>query len=175
MLDIGCGTGWWLERLVAQGHPTHELWGIDLSPERVGTARSRAPGANLRAGDAQALPFGDERFGLVLLMLVLSSLPDAGAVHRALAEARRVTAPNGAILIWEPRLPNPLNTQTRLIRRRTLRRELGSDLQVRSITLLPQLARRLGTRTDRWYSPLARIPALRTHRLVFYRRLPTVP
>jgi hypothetical protein len=44
-----------------------------------------------------------------------------------------------------------------------LRAELGEDVVVRSLTLLPPLARRLGPRA---YRTLAAVPALRSHRLV---------
>jgi ubiquinone/menaquinone biosynthesis C-methylase UbiE len=168
VLDIGCGSGWWLERLAEHGFSEHELSGIDASPSRVGAARLRVPEADVRVGDARSLPYETASIGLVLLMLVLSSLPDATSVENTLREARRVTAPEGVIVIWEPRVPNPFNAQTRLIRLRTLQRELGSELTVRTITVFPQLARRLGRRTEALYPLLARVPPLRTHRLVLH-------
>jgi hypothetical protein len=71
------------------------------------------------------------------------------------------------ILIWEPRIPNPLNRNTLLVDRRLLRHALPDlTLEVRSLTLLPPLARRLGPGA---YHRLARVPALHTHRLVCAR------
>jgi ubiquinone/menaquinone biosynthesis C-methylase UbiE len=171
-LDVGCGTGWWLERLTLHGFAATDLFGVDVSGTRVSAAQQRIPEADVSVADARSLPFADQRFGLVILMLVLSSLPDATAVQQTLHEALRVTANGGVIAIWEPRVPNPLNPDTRLIRLEALQRELGADISVRSVTLAPSLARALGRHTEALYQQLARIPILRTHRLIHYRRPP---
>jgi hypothetical protein len=41
------------------------------------------------------------------------------------------------------------------------------------VTLLPQVARRLGAATPKLYPPLARLAPLRSHRLAVYRHLDT--
>jgi hypothetical protein len=92
----------------------------------------------------------------------MGSAADARA---ALLEARRVLAPGGAVAVWEPRWPT-LNRHTRLVRIAELRDALGGDLEVRTITLAPPLARRAG----RLYGSLARVAPLRSHRLVLARR-----
>ena len=97
LLDVGCGTGWWLERL--------------------------------------------------------------------LREARRVLEPGGAVAVWEPRWPT-VNRNTRLVRLSELRSALGPRLTMRTLTLAPPLARRVG----RLYGPLARLQPLRSHRLALARR-----
>ena len=171
-LDIGCGTGWWLERIADAGARPADLHGIDRSETRVHAARQRIPRADIRQGDAQELPWPDESFNLVLLMLVLSSVGALPAVRRVLSEARRVTAPFGSVVIWEPRIPNPCNRSTRVIRRATVRESLGDETRVRTLTLLPQVARRLGPKTASRYRSLARIPILRTHHLFVYERRP---
>lgn len=83
----------------------------------------------------------------------------------SLCEALRVLAPGGAVAIWEPRWPTP-NRHTRLVRLAELRSALAGELTVHAITLAPPLARRAG----RLYRPLARLSALRSHRLVLARR-----
>jgi hypothetical protein len=98
------------------------------------------------------------------MFTVLSGMAQGADVDRALAEARRVVAPGGAVAIWEPRVATP-NRNTRLIRLADLRRGLGPDLQVSSLTVFPPLARRTG----RSYGRLAAWPMLRTHRLVVAR------
>lgn len=167
ILDVGCGTGWWLERIAGQLAPGAELHGLDLLPERVSAARERVPGATIQAADARRLPYDDRSFDVVSMFTVLSSLSSRRDALAALGEARRVLAPGGLILIWEPRIPNPLNRNTLLIDRRLVHEGLpGLALELRSLTLLPPLARRLGLQA---YSRLARVPALRTHRLVCAR------
>ena len=41
----------------------------------------------------------------------------------------------------------------------------GCSVQTASLTLVPQVARRLGPATDRLYGPLSAVPLLRTHLL----------
>ncbi len=165
VLDIGCGTGWLLERLgpdVAAGR----LFGVELLAVRVSAARVRAPGATVLEADAGRLPFADGRFGLVTLLTVLSSCADRPEQDRLLAEAVRVTAPEGLLAIWEPRFVNPTNPDTRLAGGAI--RALGAArTEARSLTLLPPLARRLGALTPALYPLLSAVPVLRSHRLYF--------
>jgi SAM-dependent methyltransferase len=171
VLDAGCGTGWWLGRLAAAGVSSDRLWGVDVLPQRSAAAAKGAPGATLRTADIRTLPFADGHFELVFLFTVLSSLRSAGDVRRALHEAARVTAPGGRVVIWEPRVPT-LNRATRLVRVSEVSAALGPEVSSRPITLLPPLARRLGRATPRLYPALARLPPLRSHRLMEWRRPP---
>ena len=68
----------------------------------LAVARDKAAGlgldADLRVGDAQSLPFGDESFDTVVCTLGLCSIPDErGAVR----EAWRVLRPGGRLLLLE--------------------------------------------------------------------------
>jgi ubiquinone/menaquinone biosynthesis C-methylase UbiE len=164
VLDVGCGTGWWLERLVTAGADPACLHGIELLGQRAAAAARRVPGADVIEGDARSLPFEPGRFRAVTLFLVLSSLPSAAAVRLVLRESRRVLAPGGAVVVWEPRLPTR-NPATRLIRRRDLVGPLGQLVVDEPVTLLPPLARRLRGATERLYPRLATVTVLRTHRL----------
>jgi SAM-dependent methyltransferase len=164
LLDAGCGGGWWLAALARRGVAPARLVGVELRDERVRAARELVPGARVIEGDLRALPLADDRATLVLLFTVLSAMGSREDVRLALAEVRRVLARGGAVAIWEPRVPTA-NRHTRLIRVDELRRALGGELTVRTITLAPPLARRAGGA----YAALARIPPLRTHRLVIAR------
>jgi ubiquinone/menaquinone biosynthesis C-methylase UbiE len=171
VLDIGCGTGWWLATLTGDDRVSAELHGLELLPERASAAADRVPRAEIATGDARALPYDDQSFDVVTLFTVLSSLAGADDAERALREARRVLANSGMLLIWEPRLPNPLNRSTRLITRGLIGSALsGMELDVRTLTVLPPVARRLGSRTARLYPILAALPPLRTHRLTCARK-----
>jgi SAM-dependent methyltransferase len=100
-LDVGCGTGA-LAGTVAHTCRPHELAGIDPSPGFLAQAR-RQPGlarADLRQGDARALPFPDRTFDRVVSGLALNFVPDPmQAVH----EMARVTRPGGevALYVWD--------------------------------------------------------------------------
>lgn len=169
--DIGCGAGWWLEALAERGVKPGQLHGADLLPERVEAARRRVRGADLTVADAGALPWERDRFELVTLFTVLSSMSSRDVQAGAIAEAVRVLQPGGHLFIWEPRIANPRNRATTLVKRSTLRRALGPDVEARALTLLPPLARRLGPLSG-LYPALARIPPLRSHRLVHFTKPP---
>ena len=62
VLDIGCGTGFFLRLVADRGGQAH---GIDASEELLELARARVPGADLRVGDMQFLPYADDCFDLV--------------------------------------------------------------------------------------------------------------
>lgn len=99
-LDVGCGTGFLLERLAERG------WsgvGVDLSPESVDHARRRleAIGAadrlSAQVGSAYEPPEGP--FDLIALTDVLEHLEDPRACLRAL---RARLAPGGLLVISTP-------------------------------------------------------------------------
>jgi len=56
VLDIGCGNGFWLERLAEHGVAENRLSGVDVQPERVTRAARALPGATLVTADARHLP-----------------------------------------------------------------------------------------------------------------------
>jgi ubiquinone/menaquinone biosynthesis C-methylase UbiE len=166
ILDVGCGTGWWLAALADHGVPPARLAGVELQEARVVTAQARLPEGDVRCGDATQLPFADGEVAMVTLFTVLSSLGSDDLRRLTLREARRVVRRGGVIAVWEPRVPTG-NPRTARVRRRLLREELGRGLHVRSLTLMPPLARRVPS--ARAYRALARVPVLRTHRLVVAR------
>jgi ubiquinone/menaquinone biosynthesis C-methylase UbiE len=169
ILDAGCGNGWWLRSLVAAGVAPERLYGIDIQPERVTGAREAVPGAAIAVGDARNLRFPDESFAVVLQLTLLSSLGSHRAIRESLGEGMRVLAPGGILLIYEPRVPNPLNRHTLLVKDEDLAAAGVAPREEISLTLVPALARRLGKRTRAGYERLARLPFLRTHRLIAYR------
>ena len=168
LLDVGCGTGWLLAELARDGIDPERLHGIELIERRLAAARRVAPAAKIRRADARRLPYKEDSFEVVTMFTVLSSLPDAGGVRTAIAEGRRILTPGGILLIYESRLPNPLNRATRLLRNRDLSAVLGSDWRQRPLTVAPPLARRLGSRTQPLYRRLAKMRPLLTSRLISY-------
>jgi ArsR family transcriptional regulator len=102
LLDIGTGTGRMLELLAPRAE---RAVGLDVSPEMLAIARDKLLSeklthAQVRLGDLYRLPFpdggGDDGFDAVLFHQVLHYLDDPGA---AVAEAARVMAPKGTLLI----------------------------------------------------------------------------
>jgi len=85
LLEIGCGTGLFLETLYQMGF---DVSGIDKSPEMVMVARNRlANRADLHIGDGELLPFSENEFDYAYLWTVLEFTADPEAM---LAEAARV-------------------------------------------------------------------------------------
>lgn len=95
VLDAGCGAGRLLPWLAARGVRPH---GVDLAPGMVARARHDHPGFDVREGSLLALPYDDGRFAAVVAWYSTIHLVDAD-LPRALAEAHRVLAPGGVVLV----------------------------------------------------------------------------
>lgn len=97
LLEVGCGTGLILERLVPH---CRSATGVDLSPGMLTLARER--GLDVQEGSATNLPFDDEQFDVVCSYKVLAHVPE---LEKALTEMLRVTRPGGFVLaeVYNPR------------------------------------------------------------------------
>ncbi|RSM71694.1 SAM-dependent methyltransferase [Amycolatopsis sp. WAC 01375] len=95
VLDVGCGAGLAVSELSSWGF---RALGVDLSTEMVGEARRRSPSSEFLVGDAYSLPV-DGGFAGYRADKVFHELAEP---ERALAEARRVLAPGGRIVLSGP-------------------------------------------------------------------------
>src|SRR5262249_48554430 len=106
VLEIAIGTG-----LNLPFYPADvEITGIELSPAMLEIASQRAHSlgrqVDLVVGDAQALPFPDQRFDTVVCTISLCSIPDE---RQAIAEVWRVLRPGGRFVALEHvRSPNTI-------------------------------------------------------------------
>lgn len=164
LLDVGCGEGLVLAELSARGLDLTRAVGVDLLEDRLDAARQRLPRTRIERQDATRLSEANGSFDAVALFTVLSSVlaPD---VRRVIAgEVRRVLRPGGLVLHYDMRVPNPQNPNVRPVGRSELARLFpGCTVDVRPVTVVPQLARRLGRQTDRLYPLLSRTRVLCTH------------
>ncbi len=94
ILDLGCGTGGSFSLLRNWG----TVIGLDASPIALKFARKRGM-KYLVLGDAQCLPFDENRFDLVAVLDVLEHLEED---CQALKEIWRVLKPNGAVVFTVP-------------------------------------------------------------------------
>ena len=93
VLEVGCGTGHWLE--ILQSLPGIRLAGLDFSPGMLAQARRRLAGLDLVQGTAERLPLPAESFDRVFCINALHHFPDKPAF---LAEARRILRSGGKLL-----------------------------------------------------------------------------
>ena len=76
--------------------------GIDASAAFIDIARERLPGRNFRVGDMESLPHADGSFDVVT---GFNAFQYAASPANALREARRVTQPDGVVVIATWGLP----------------------------------------------------------------------
>jgi len=103
VLDLATGTG---ITAIAARERGASVTGVDLTPELIGVARKKAEAEGFgdiefREGDAEALPFADASFDVVLSTCGHMFAPDQAKVA---AELARVTRPQGRVvfLAWTP-------------------------------------------------------------------------
>jgi SAM-dependent methyltransferase len=98
-VDVGCGPGALTAPLVDR-LGADAVAAIDPSAPFVEAARERFPGVDVRAGDAEHLPFADDQFDLALAQLVVLFMTDPVA---GLREMGRVTRPGGVVAacVWD--------------------------------------------------------------------------
>ena len=95
VLDVGCGTGRWLQRLVDK--VPRCLLGVDISPEMLLVAGAKVGDiSDLRLGSCTALPFENGSADLVLSTFVVSYVDDLVACAQ---EMHRVARPGTTIFL----------------------------------------------------------------------------
>lgn len=99
-LEIGAGTGFFTLNLALAGVLSGPLHVTDLSPGMVEAAERNAVEAGLhvhgKVADAEALPYDDDSFDLVIGHAVIHHIPD---VEQAFREMLRVLRPGGRVVI----------------------------------------------------------------------------
>jgi len=102
VLDVACGSG---TAALAAARRFCDVTGVDYVPALLERGRERAAAERLEVefveGDAEALPFGDASFDVVLSTFGVMFAPDQA---RAAAELLRVCRPGGTIGLanWTP-------------------------------------------------------------------------
>ncbi len=97
LVDLGCGTG---ELIMALHHKARQVIGIDSSPQMLeqaaGKLRSNGHNVELRLGELEHLPMGDNAANIAVVNMVLHhlSVPASG-----IREAFRVLKPGGVFVI----------------------------------------------------------------------------
>jgi len=138
ILDVGCGTGNYCLALA----DNYKVCGIDLSPEMLKRAESKAKKKNIRASFqvsnlSERLPYEDDIFDAVISVNTLYSLPDPDF---ALRQIRRVLKNNGKLILCNPMYPPPMGKIiAERVREEGLIRGLLLLVRLGSVILLNQI------------------------------------
>lgn len=95
LLDIGCGTGLFLERYLREG-TNRTATGIDISPGMIQKARIRYPDLPYVVGNAEILPFASDTFDSISSLLAFSYLQKP---KNSLIDCKRVLVPGGRLAV----------------------------------------------------------------------------
>jgi len=101
VLDVGPGDGAFLRVIASR---VRRCCGVDPSANAVAkltTLFRDVPNVEFVVGAAEAIPFEDGEFDIVVINSVLQILPSAEAVERALAELVRVVTPGGFAFVGD--------------------------------------------------------------------------
>jgi len=102
VLDCGCGTGTLALIAKRQVGPEGTVHGIDLSPDQLRIAETKAQRENIniafQEGSIDELPFPDESFDAIFSTLMIHHVPE-DVKRAAFCEMRRVIKPGGRIVI----------------------------------------------------------------------------
>jgi SAM-dependent methyltransferase len=140
ILDAGCGSGVYVEALIAGGA---DAYGVEFDGEAVTRGRARGvPADRISQGDLGSLDWPADSFDVVLLNEVLEHVPDDDA---ALVEIRRVLRDGGHLVVFSPNRLYPFETHGCTVRR------TGRPVS-HSIPGIPYVPVRLGRRFLRYHA-----------------------
>ena len=94
ILDVGCGLGMYVRQM---RRFSADVYGVDVDAEKVAQASRTLP--NIYTAPAEALPFPDDYFDVILLHEVIEHVDDD---RQAIREAYRCLRPGGQIVIYAP-------------------------------------------------------------------------
>ena len=101
---------------------------------------------------------------MVVTSTLFSSLLSAPLEQDVASEVARVLRVGGWLIWYDLRIGNPADAAVHGLGPRAVRKLFpGWKLEMRAMTLLPPVARRLGSLTSALYGPLERVPMLRSH------------
>jgi len=101
ILDLGCGNGYWLRNLVELGADPKKLTGIDISKQRIQSARLKNNDINYQLTNGIDIPFPDNTFQVVMQIVTLSSIVEESTWRHLISEMKRVNSKDGYILWFD--------------------------------------------------------------------------
>lgn len=96
VLDVGCGTGALTREAARRAKPAGRVVGLDKSANMLSVAREKSPEIEWHHAEAEAIPFGEASFDVVLSQLAFMFFEDKVT---ALREMYRVLKPGGRLWV----------------------------------------------------------------------------
>lgn len=174
ILEVGCGTGYWIRQFINWGAQPHNITGIDLLPDRVTQAKSLCPAAvRIESRSAVELNMEDSQFHIILQSLVFSSILDTKMKQKTATEMLRVLKQDGVILWYDFHINNPRNPDVRGIKKEEIFGLFPNCyIDLWRITLAPPLVRFLAPHSWLTCYLLNKARIFNTHYLGIIRRSP---
>jgi ubiquinone/menaquinone biosynthesis C-methylase UbiE len=151
ILEVGCGSGAWIQQFIRWGANPGHVTGIDLRADVLARGRANLPAAvRLEQANAAALPLAPGQFDIVLQSTMFTSVLDPQLRRQIAAEMLRVLKPNGVILWYDFLVNNPANPDVRGVCKQEISRLFtGCKFDLRRVTLVPPVLRWLAPRS--WF------------------------
>jgi ubiquinone/menaquinone biosynthesis C-methylase UbiE len=159
LLEVGYGSGVFLPELAKHAR---RLYGADIHDRPADVTKVLAQHgilADLVTASADALPYADGLFDIVVAVSTFEFVPD---VRKAIGELRRVLAPGGKIIVVTPGRSPLLDLGLRLFTGESARKDFGNRRAVIVPTLKSEMRIERSARFPGWFP----IPVYRALRLV---------
>ncbi len=111
ILDFGCGYGRVCHELVQAGY--RDVVGVDSSAEMIRRGRQQYPGLRLEARGLSELSFPANSFDAVLLIAVLTCIPEDSGQRALIAELKALLRPGALLYISDYPLQSDERNQQR--------------------------------------------------------------
>jgi SAM-dependent methyltransferase len=174
LLEVGCGTGAEMKRMLELGVRPENLTGIELLEDRFESARAALPDAcTVIRGDAATVDLPDRCFDVVFACTVFTSILEEDVRRRLAGNMWRMVAPGGGVLVYDFIWNNPRNPDVRGVSRGELAMLFPDTAGTYDrVTLAPPIGRPLARWAPGLISPLEKIPILRSHLVAWFRKAP---
>ncbi|MBU3090749.1 class I SAM-dependent methyltransferase [Clostridium sp. CF011] len=101
LLDVGCGTGNVLMKLVENSNI--ELYGLDISEKMIDMAKKNlGNSADLKVSDSECMPWKNNTFDVIVCNASFHHYPNP---DKTLLEMKRILKSNGTLIIGDPTAP----------------------------------------------------------------------
>lgn len=102
ILEIGCGTGYWIELLRSFGVKNYT--GNDIADVSISTLKQKFPEYNFLLGDISEIPLPGKAFDLAMMIDVTQHITDDGKFNKGLNNVWQSLKPGSYFLVtmWDP-------------------------------------------------------------------------